>query len=230
MEKSGNGPPPSGAMSSSAKTAVFLGPSLRQTEAAALLPGALILPPIKRHDLARAIETFALTRVGIIDGEFFQSLAISPKEVVAALRQGCQIYGASSMGALRAAETWSLGTVGVGRIFELYRSGVIEGDDEVAVTYCPETYRPQSEALASLRLALADAVQAGAVSSRMATRLVARLRRAYFPDRSRQRLLLEARQLAPTEELAALRQFLDSCPDAKAQDARLLLGRLQADP
>jgi hypothetical protein len=39
------------------------------------------------------------------------------------------------MGALRAAELHTFGMVGVGRVFEGYRDGVYEDDDEVAVVH-----------------------------------------------------------------------------------------------
>src|ERR1035441_8911666 len=61
------------------RVVVFTGPSLHPRAAAALL-NATILPPIKRGDL----EPFLASKpaaVGIIDGEFYQSLAVSPKEV-----------------------------------------------------------------------------------------------------------------------------------------------------
>ena len=52
--------------------------------------------------------------------------------------------GAGSIGALRAAELEAFGMVGEGRIFEAYRSGVLEpydtpfeDDDEVAVVHAP---------------------------------------------------------------------------------------------
>ena len=60
-------------------TAIFLGPSLDAAAALSILDPTY-LPPIKRGDLSqlsRAIKT-----VGIIDGEFYQSLAVSPKEVL----------------------------------------------------------------------------------------------------------------------------------------------------
>src|SRR4051812_34796576 len=105
---------------------VFLGPSLPLEHAKRTLPGADYRPPIKRGDLD-AIP--GGTIVGMIDGVFGQTLAISPEEIREAVDRGVTIYGSSSMGALRAAEV--RGVLGVGRIFEMYRSGAIERDDGV---------------------------------------------------------------------------------------------------
>jgi hypothetical protein len=43
------------------------------------------------------------------------------------------IVGASSMGALRAAELDSMGMVGIGTVYQYYRDGIIESDDDVAI-------------------------------------------------------------------------------------------------
>ena len=123
-------------------TVVYLGPSLAVDAAEQRLP-ARYLPPICRGDLALLPEE--VRYVGIIDGEFFQRLAVSPKEVLAVLRRGVKVFGASSMGALRAVETERFGTVGVGAVFAMFRDGVLDGDDEVALVYDPETYRKLSE-------------------------------------------------------------------------------------
>ncbi len=39
------------------------------------------------------------------------------------MKKGVKVYGSSSMGALRASELDEFGMVGVGRIYECYRSG-----------------------------------------------------------------------------------------------------------
>ena len=57
------------------------------------------------------------------------------KELLLALSQGVHVVGGASMGALRAAELYPFGMEGVGEIFEWFRDGVIEADDEVAVIH-----------------------------------------------------------------------------------------------
>ena len=58
-------------------------------------------------------------------------------ELLAALDAGVAVYGGASMGALRAAELWPLGVVGVGTVFGWYRDGVLDDDDEVALYHAP---------------------------------------------------------------------------------------------
>ncbi len=156
-------------------------------QARALLD-ATILPPIKRGDLDRLSE-LRPAAIGIIDGEFYQSLAVSPKEILPLLESGVAVYGASSMGALRAVELRDYGMIGVGRVFRLFRSGVLDADDEVAVAYSPSTYETVSEPLVNTRYVLRAASRQNILTRAQAAEIVARLKQVYFPERTRHLLL-----------------------------------------
>lgn len=162
-------------------TAIFLGPTLAHEDAHRILD-ADYLPPICRGDLARLPAHIRF--VGIIDGEFFQSLSVSPKEVLALLRRGVTVCGASSMGALRAAETWQYGTIGVGRVFRMFRDGTLDADDEVALVYERDTFRPLSDPLVNLRAGLDLAASAQIIDESEKIDLTERLKALYFPERS----------------------------------------------
>lgn len=191
---------------------IFLGPSLDREAARACLD-AIYLPPIKRGDLAQIPSDVQV--VGIVDGEFQQSVAVSPKEVIAILDRGVRLYGASSVGALRAAETHMEGMIGIGAIFEMFRDGEIDADDEVAVAYCPSTYRPVSQPLVNIRFALKAAVTRGIIRQDEADEIIRRLKSLYFPWRTYQ---------AVATMCPALGEFLRSTrPDQKRDDALLLL-------
>ena len=193
--------------------AIYLGPSLDRAEAESILD-ANYLPPICRGDLAKLPEATRI--VGIVDGEFFQNLAVSPKEVVALLDRGIQVFGAASMGALRAAETYHFGTVGVGEVFQMYRDGVLDGDDEVALAYDRESYAHFSEPLVNIRRALELALAARVIDETEMRGLIQQMKAYYFPDRSYRAL----QKLCPH-----LGEFFRNCPppDVKREDARKLL-------
>ncbi len=202
-------------------TAIFLGPTLARENARRILD-AEYLPPICRDDLARLPEHIRF--VGIIDGEFYQSLSVSPKEVLTLLRRGVTVCGASSMGALRAAETWQLGMIGIGEIFRMFRDGILDADDEVALVYERDTFRPLSDPLVNLRAALDLATSARVIDASEKTDLINRLKDLYFPERSFAALYA----LCPK-----LRTFFATTPrpDPKRDDAIELLHtirRLQA--
>jgi hypothetical protein len=97
-------------------------------------------------------------QIVLIDGVFHQSLAVWHKEIVYALLEGIVCIGAASMGALRAAELWRYGMVGVGKIFEMYRDGE-EDDSLVAMTFQPDTFRPLTAAPIGQAQKAMDALQ-----------------------------------------------------------------------
>jgi hypothetical protein len=194
-------------------TVVYLGPTLSR-EAAEKVLTSEYLPPICRGDLARLPEEVRF--VGIVDGEFYQRLAVSPKELLPLLKRGVKVFGASSMGALRAAETYTLGTIGIGKIFAMFRDGILDGDDEVALVYEPETYRKLSDPLVNLRCALDLAAEAKVIDEQERDCLVLQMKSYYFPERSHKAL----QRLCP----ALASYFRDSVlPDVKRDDALELL-------
>src|SRR5690349_21723621 len=90
----------------------FLGPSLPAIEARRLAPGVELLPPVCQGDLSTAVEHHRPRAVLIVDGEFSQSLSVWHKEILHAIHLGIRVLGASSMGALRAAELDRFGMEG----------------------------------------------------------------------------------------------------------------------
>jgi hypothetical protein len=119
------------------------------------------------------------------------------------------------MGALRAAETHIYGMVGLGAIFEMYRDGMIDADDEVALTYDQDSYRSSSEPLINIRFALKAAVLEGLISESTADGLIREMKALYFPSRS-YRLVV---QMFPQ-----LKSFIEkNGPNQKRDDAKLLL-------
>jgi hypothetical protein len=68
-------------------TLVFIGPSLSIREAKGVLPDAEYRAAIRRGDLTTALKERARI-VGVIDGRFLQTLAVSPLEIFAACRTG----------------------------------------------------------------------------------------------------------------------------------------------
>jgi hypothetical protein len=204
------------------RTVIFTGPSLHPDEAARLI-GATILPPIKRGDLAPLVR-FDPEVIAIIDGEFFQSLSVSPKEILPFLERGVRVYGASSMGALRAVELERYGMVGIGRVFRLFRMGILECDDEVALAYSPTSYEAVSEPLVNSRYALRSAVCAGILSRSEAGQIITSLKVAWFPDRTRSLMLQIAREVLGPGRSAGLGEFLARQRiDVKHADAQSLI-------
>jgi hypothetical protein len=88
------------------------------------------------------------------------------------------------MSALRASELDSYGMIGLGRIYEWYRGGVIESDDEVAVTFHPETLQPLSVPLVNIRATLEYALDRDMIDLYQRDMLLKIARSMYYPGRS----------------------------------------------
>lgn len=207
---------------------VFLGPSLPRAEAQALLD-AEYLPPVSEGDVYRAALR-GPRAIGIIDGYFEVVPAVWHKEILYALSRGIHVFGASSMGALRAAELHAFGMDGIGWIFEAFRDGLLEDDDEVAVMHGPAElgYPNLSEAMVNIRRTLAAAHTAGVIGDRSHEVLVASAKELFYRERSFARVLTLGRNAGlPEPELERLERWLPAgAIDQKRDDARLLLETL----
>lgn len=194
----------------SMKTFVFIGSTIEEREARQWLD-AVYLPPATQGDILGLLRHEPKI-IGIIDGSYDNTPAVWHKEILLALERGIQVVGASSMGALRAAELHTFGMIGVGEIFESYRDGLIEADDEVAVHHAGGEYgyRALSEALVNIRKTLQMAQAQGIIQPVTHQALIEIERRTPFWQRSYAEMLkLAAHQGLPPEELACLEAFLN---------------------
>ncbi|HWU90848.1 MAG TPA: TfuA-like protein, partial [Kofleriaceae bacterium] len=209
---------------------LFAGPSLSPAEVPSL-PGLQVLPPAAQGDVYRAARERPWG-IGIIDGFFEHVPAVWHKEILWAMSEGIHVFGASSMGALRAVELADFGMVGVGAIFEQFRSGALTDDDEVALAHlsAEHGYRRVSEALVDLRATLDAAVLTGICEPALAGRLLALARARFYPERTWPAVLAAAR--AAQEEpraLDALEQWLPrGRVDQKRRDALALIEAMRA--
>ena len=205
---------------------VFLGPSLDRREALAIL-SADYRPPAARGDITRAVSEGARV-IGIIDGVFFQESSVGHREILAALKSGVRVVGASSMGALRAAELHTLGMEGVGEVYRMYRDGVLISDDEVALAFDPESGIALSEPLVNIRATLAQAEAEGVIDHGTRDILFSAASALYYPDRTYPRLVREAGKVADPAPLDRFARWVgDGAVDLKRRDAVEALGRIR---
>jgi TfuA protein len=204
------------------RVVVFLGPSLPEASARQILD-ADYRRPAKRGDLLLAAEQGANV-ICLIDGVFFQDCSVAHKEVLFALEQGIKVIGASSMGALRASELDIFGMEGVGDIYNLYKSGELISDDEVALIFDPFSFEPLSEPLVNVRHNLNLALQAGAIDHECKDQIFLAAKELYFPKRDYQRILDESRISKQARD--KFEKFLDQeRRDLKMEDAIRALKR-----
>lgn len=166
---------------------VFAGPSISQESIKEILPDATVLPPIRAADILSLLRSDSLPRpscILILDGYFYSTLSVRHKEIIYAIKQGIPIIGASSMGALRAAELNDYGMIGIGRVYEYYSSNVITSDDEVAILHSQSPpYEPLSTPLINVRLTLDDLVAANELTALDADSILSEISSIHFSDR-----------------------------------------------
>ncbi len=223
---------------------LFLGPTLAADEAQAALAaagagdGVVLLPPAAQGDVYRAVRDHRPAVIGLVDGYFHQVPSVWHKEILWAMASGVAVYGAASMGALRAAELQAFGMIGTGKIFDAYVVGRFapfddrfENDDEVAVLHGPpETgYLRLSEALVDIRRALADAEMAGLVDRAARDALLAAATALPFGERCLDATLDAAGAAAGPDVRPALRDWWhDHAVSQKREDALALVAALAA--
>jgi hypothetical protein len=211
---------------------VFAGPTLAGEETA-LAPTITMLPPAGQGDIHRAVEKFRPRSIGLADGYFEGVPSVWHKEILWAMAEGVAVYGSASMGALRAAELEAFGMVGVGAIFEAYRDGVLEADDEVALLHGPAEagYVALTEPLVNVRASCAAAAKAGLLARLEGDAIVAQAKALFYKERTWPEILarLPAAGIAPGP-LAAFRAWLATgAVDQKRLDAVAMIERMAAD-
>lgn len=209
-------------------TIVFCGPTLDRETALNVLPGAQLRGPGQAGDIYLAAKQNP-GAIALLDGYFEQRLAVWHKEILWALQQGIAVYGAASMGALRAAELERFGMIGHGAIYEQYASGELEDDDEVAVLHQPAEYgyASSSHALVNIRATLQRAFSEGLIDSGAVMLVIEAAKSLFYPERTFPRVVALASdalgsQRKPLEDWYARSGLVDQ----KRLDALSLLQHL----
>jgi hypothetical protein len=210
---------------------IFAGPSLPPRLRPAGEPLIEWRPPVRQGDVYCAALA-GPAAIGIIDGYFEVVPTVWHKEILWAMAQGIHVFGAASIGALRAAELDVFGMRGIGHIYEAFRDGVLEDDDEVAVLHGPEElgYPALTEAMVNIRATLAEAVRRGVLAPEPATRLTEIAKALFYKKRSYEAVFKAA--LASGLPAAALHDLVAWLPsgriDQKRLDAEAMLDAIRA--
>ena len=209
---------------------VFVGPTLAVADARAELE-AVYLPPVSAGDVYRLWRQRPRA-VGIIDGYFEHEPAVWHKEIMWIMERGVHVFGSAGLGALRAAELEIFGMHGTGWVYQAFRDGTLDQDDEVAVACgsVAEGYRPRSEAMVNIRRTLCAAQAEKIISAATRDRLTAAAKAHFYVHRHWPDLLAAGpAQLVEPREIAALRAWLrDRRVDQMAEDALDMLREMRS--
>lgn len=142
------------------------------------------LPPATAGDVAALLDDPPEV-LCLIDGLFDAQPAPWHKELLMLMAAGTVVLGASSMGALRAAELDRQGMIGIGAIYSAYRDGRLTGDDEVALIHATEQldWTPLSLPLVEVRATLIAACRDRLIGPAQGRELRAAAMAMHFSDR-----------------------------------------------
>ena len=196
---------------------VFLGPSLGLKEARSLLT-ADYRPPARQGDIFRAIDARP-SAIILIDGVFESAPSVWHHELLAAHASGIPLLGASSMGALRAAELPKVITP-IGEIARRFVSGEWNDDAAVALLHADAThgFRPLTVPWVNVFATARLTRRTGILSPARARALLAAADAQFYQSRTWSSLFDE---LGWAPELRA--RVLAASVDLKALDARACL-------
>jgi ribosomal protein S12 methylthiotransferase accessory factor len=111
--------------------------------------------------------------------------------------------------------------VGVGRIFEMYSTGMIDCDDEVALLFHPDTYRPLTVPLINVRYAVERLVRSATLSRSAGDAIIEACKQLHYTKRTYPTIFSNsklAQNLDVDDIIRLLRNF-----DLKRDDAQFLL-------
>ena len=207
------------------KIIIYAGLSLPFSEAKDILDSTedievIYKRPIQRGDLTQALNENP-DIIGIIDGVFHQNSAVGHKEILNVMKNGIKVFGASSMGALRASELDTLGMVGIGYVYNQYASGEVDSDDDVAVMLDSETLEPLSEPLINMKYVFEKAVDENILTIDEKDELMRIAKKTYYPKRSYAKTLSESS--LDNDKKGELINFIRESKDIKKEDAKELI-------
>ena len=199
---------------------VFSGPS---TAGSALLemPEVCPHPPVTHGDLYR-LRLEPGDTVLIIDGLYQHEPPVRHKEILSLCASGVRVYGAASIGALRASEMHSLGMPGLGTVFGWYRDGRLNSDADVAVVHGDADigFRAFTHAMVSILDRCEELQRSRQLDAQAAAAVTHIARSVHFTERSSTALLVAARKHGQESAMRTVVTALaDADSDIKRRDA-----------
>lgn len=209
---------------------LFVGPSL--PDARRLVAEDMIIrPPAMQGDVRLAVDEGARA-IGLIDGAFEYVAPVWHKEILYSLSKGVAVFGAASMGALRAAECHAFGMTGVGEIFAAYANETLVDDADVALLHGPEElgYVAITIPMVNVDATVTSCCAHGLICGEEMRHLKESARSLFFKVRSWNAIVANCSEIAGARANELLRILHHNYVDQKRADAMALIDALrQAD-
>lgn len=150
-----------------------------------MTPETSILPPVQRGDIQILIEEIHPATIVIVDGTHLNYSQVSHIEIENALKQGWQVWGLGSIGAIRAAEMYEAGMRGYGAVYQRLMIDKEYPDNYLALVYGKENpWCPASEPLIHIEYLLQDALRQAVINQKIYDQMMYELRNMWFGFRT----------------------------------------------
>ena len=204
--------------------------SLSESDVRRVLPDARVAPPIERGQLASDVAD-GVHVIGLVDGVFHQSLAVAPGEILDAMRAGLKVFGASSMGALRAAELAPHGMIGVGEIVGHIAQRRYFRDDFLAQAFSPDLTKVVALPFIDFYFNVNRLVDRGQLTARRGCALLRVYRELHYLDRNNAALRDRLRGRFPVGDPihAAADRAIGSMGSQKKRDGLAMLRAIRRE-
>ena len=211
-----------------ARACAFAGPSLAGYD----VPSGLeIFPPATRGALTRAVRA-GYSRIALIDGALEANSQVPLSEIRHILTNpDIQVFGAASMGAIRAVQLSGSGMCGIGRVFRLLRRRSLSDSDEVFVLHAPAAlrYRCLTLPLINIRYTLRSLRRRGYLSRSEEHAIADYMRDVPWFDRDRRSVSAALYTVCGSTRCSRVMQaFESSYRDIKREDALAVLTLLRS--
>ncbi|MCC8374510.1 MULTISPECIES: TfuA-like protein [Photorhabdus] len=205
------------------KPVVFGGPSLlRDPRYDSIIE---FRPPVQAGDLLALLGSGR--PVLITDGLFGSNMSITVVECLDFIKAGGILLGSSSMGALRAADCYSQGMVGIGQVFQGYLFGYYHSDADVALRYHMGSYQEITLSYVHIEHIACYLMIGGQISALQKRQMMALIRRIIWYERYIDLVINAMLKVAPYLDVAKLRSlFKDDAMHPKKQDSKLAIDYL----
>lgn len=152
--------------------------------------GVDVRMPVRRGGIDALLSEQPEPGVVIVcDGVFQIAPAVSHAELCNAIDAGWEVWGVSSIGAIRAFELRHEGMRGFGDVYAMFERHDDFTDDELCLLHFPESpFFPVSEPLVNIRYALERLQSEFAISAGSVNVVIDALRALWFGDRSEARI------------------------------------------
>ncbi|WP_105403362.1 TfuA-like protein [Neorhizobium sp. T7_12] len=206
---------------------LFVGPSLPEARRF-VTDDIIVKPPAMQGDVRLAVDEGARA-IGLIDGAFEYVAPVWHKEILYGLSKGVAVFGAASMGALRAAECHAFGMTGIGEIFAAYASETRVDDADVALLHGPEElgYVAVTIPMVNVDATVTSCCAHGLIDGREARHLKESARPLFFKVRSWNAIMANCPEITSGRANELLRILRHNYVDQKRADAMALIDALR---